>query len=171
MLWINTVTAGVLGLVLAMELKEPGIMKRPPRAPDAPILTRALMWRVLLVGVLILAGAFGLYELCLARGSEATQARTVAVNAIVMIEVFYLFNCRSLKYTMFHVGVFSNRWVVLGVVGMVILQVLFTYAPFMNRLFGTAPMALSQWWGVIAVGLATYAIVEAEKYLRRRAER
>lgn len=168
-LWINTVTAGVLGLVLAMELKEPGIMKRPPRPPDAPILTRELLWRIVLVGVLILAGAFGLYELCLTQGHDVAQARTVAVNAIVMIEVFYLFSCRSLTQTMFRVGVFSNPWVVAGVVVMVLLQILFTYAPFMNRLFFTAPLASAQWGSVLGVGVAAYAIVEVEKWLRRRA--
>ena len=167
-LWINTVTTSVLGLVLALERKEPGIMKRPPRAPDAPILTRELTWRVLLVGVFILAGAFGLYELDLWLGSSTDQARTVAVNAIVMIEVLYLFNCRSLKQSMFRVGVFSNRWVVVGVVAMGLLQLLFTYAPFMNGLFLTAPTSLADWGRVLGVSLIGYLIVELEKWVRRR---
>ena len=167
-LWINTVTTSVLGLVLALERKEPGIMKRPPRAPDAPILTRELTWRVLLVGMFILAGAFGLYELDLLLGSSVTQARTVAVNAIVMIEVLYLFNCRSLTQSMFRVGVFSNRWMVAGVVAMVLLQLLFTYAPFMNDLFLTAPTSLADWARVLGVSLLGYLVVELEKWGRRR---
>jgi Ca2+-transporting ATPase len=167
-LWINTVTTSVLGLVLALERKEPGIMKRPPRAPDAPILTRELTWRVLLVGVFILAGAFGLYELDLWLGSSTAQARTVAVNAIVMIEVLYLFNCRSLQQSMFRVGLFSNRWVVVGVVAMVLLQLLFTYAPFTNTLFLTAPTSLADWGRVLGVSLVGYLIVELEKWGRRR---
>jgi cation-transporting ATPase F len=167
-LWINTVTTSVLGLVLALERKEPGIMKRPPRAPDAPILTRELTWRVLLVGTFILAGAFGLYELDLLLGSSAAQARTVAVNAIVMIEVLYLFNCRSLTQSMFRVGVFSNRWMVAGVVAMALLQLLFTYAPFMNDLFLTTPTSLIDWARVLGVSLLGYLIVELEKWIRRR---
>ncbi len=167
-LWINTVTSSVLGLVLALEPKEAGIMKRPPRAPDAPILTRKLARRVLLVGVCILIGAFGLYELDLWLGSDVAQARTVAVNAVVMIEIFYLFNSRSLSQSMFHIGVFSNRWVVAGVVVMVLLQLLFTYAPFMNNLFLTAPLALVDWVRVIGVGLLSYLIIELEKWLARR---
>jgi cation-transporting ATPase F len=167
-LWINTVTTSVLGLVLALERKEPGIMKRPPRAPDAPILTRELTWRVLLVGMFILAGAFGLYELDLLLGSSAAQARTVAVNAIVMVEVLYLFNCRSLTRSMFRVGVFSNRWMVAGVVVMVFLQLLFTYAPFMNDLFLTAPTSAADWARVLGVSLLGYLIVELEKWIRRR---
>jgi magnesium-transporting ATPase (P-type) len=167
-LWINTVTTSVLGLVLALERKEPGIMKRPPRAPNAPILTRELTWRVLLVGVFILAGAFGLYELDLLLGSSIAQARTVAVNAIVMIEVLYLFNCRSLTQSMFRVGVFSNRWMVAGVAAMVLLQLLFTYAPFMNDLFLTAPTSPVDWARVLGVSLLGYLIVELEKWIRRR---
>ncbi|MBN1994301.1 MAG: cation-transporting P-type ATPase [Anaerolineae bacterium] len=165
-LWINTVTASVLGLVLALEPKELGIMKRPPRAPNAPILTRELTWRVLLVGLCILVGAFGLYELDLWLGSDIAQARTVAVNAIVMIEVFYLFNCRSLTRSMFRIGVFSNRWVVIGIVTMVLLQLLFTYTPFMNTLLLTAPLSLADWARVLGVSLIAYLIVEFEKWMR-----
>ena len=165
---INTVTTSVLGLVLALERKEPGIMKRPPRAPNAPILTQELTWRVLLVGVFILAGAFGLYEIDLLLGNSTAQARTVAVNAIVMIEVLYLFICRSLKQSMFRVGVFSNRWMIAGVVAMVLLQLLFTYAPFMNSLFLTAPTSLVDWMRVLGVSLLGYLIVELEKWIRRR---
>lgn len=167
-LWINTVTTSVLGLVLALERKEPGIMDRPPRAPDAPILSRELAWRVLLVGMFILIGSFGLFELDLLLGNTMDQARTVAVNAIVLIEVLYLFNCRSLEHSMFRIGVFSNRWMVAGVVAMLGLQVLFTYAPFMNRIFLTAAISLADWLRVIGVSVVGYAIVELEKWLRRR---
>ncbi|MBN1401002.1 MAG: HAD-IC family P-type ATPase, partial [Anaerolineae bacterium] len=170
-LWINTVTAGVLGLVLALEPKEPDLMQRPPRAPNAPILTRELSSRVLLVGVCILIGAFGLYELDLWLGSDIAQARTVAVNAIVMIEVFYLLNCRSLRRSMFRIGVFSNRWVAVGIVGMVLLQVLFSYAPFMNNLFLTAPPTSGDWARIVGASLLAYLIVEVEKWMRRRGNR
>jgi cation-transporting ATPase F len=168
-LWINTVTATVLGLVLALELKEPDIMSRKPRPPDAPILTRVLASRVLLVGLLILVGAFGLYELELGLGASEAVARTVAVNAVVALEIFYLLNCRSLTRSMFQIGVLSNRWVVVGVAAMIALQLLFTYAPFMNELLSSAPLDLTQWGHILAVGLAGYAIVEIEKALRRRA--
>jgi Ca2+-transporting ATPase len=168
-LWINTVTTSVLGLVLALEPKEPGIMNRPPRLPQAPILTRELAWRVFLVGLCILVGAFGLYELDLALGSDVAQARTVAVNAIVMIEVLYLFNCRSLTQSVFRLGALSNKWAAVGVVVMVLLQFLFTYAPFMNRLFLTAALDLADWARVLGVSLIAYLIVEGEKWARVRA--
>jgi Ca2+-transporting ATPase len=170
-LWINTVTAGVLGLVLALEPKEPGIMQRSPRAPDAPILSPPLLRRVGLLGFCILVGAFGLYELALLSGSEVAHARTIAVNAIVMIEVFYLFNCRSLSKSMFRIGVFTNKWVIIGVIGMTLLQLLFTYAPFMNTLFVTAPLTLADWLRVLGVSFVAYLIIELEKALGRRAKK
>jgi cation-transporting ATPase F len=167
-LWINMTTVAVLGTVLALELRESGIMNRPPRDPDAPILTPELLWRVALVGTLILVGAFGLFEWELAHGASVEAARTVAVNTVIMVEIFYLLNCRSLTHSMFRIGVFSNRWVIVGIVVMVLLQLLFTYAPFMNAVLSSAPISAGAWARVVAVGFAGYLLVELEKWLRRR---
>ena len=168
-LWINMVTVAVLGLVLALEPKEPDVMRRPPRQPQAPILTRDLVIRVLIVGTLILVGAFGLFEWEQMSGASLAQARTVAVNVVVMIELFYLFNCRSLKNSMFRIGVLSNPWVGVGVVAMVLLQLLFTYLPVLNGVFSSAPISLAAWGRILAVSIVAYVVVELEKYLRRRA--
>jgi len=168
-LWINMTTSAALGLVLALELKEANIMKRPPRSPDAPILSPELLIRILIVGTLILIGAFGLYEWELSRGASVAAARTVAVNTVIAIEIFYLFNCRSLRESMFRLGVLSNRWVVVGVGAMVLLQLLFTYVPAMNRFLMSEPIDLAAWGRILAAGLVGYLIVECEKWLRRRA--
>ena len=138
-LWINMTTAVLLGLMLAFEGKEPGIMERPPRRPETPVITPELGVRIGLVSLMLLLGAFGLFEWALLHGRSLETARTVAVNMFVFGELFYLFNCRSLRYSMFRLGVFSNRWLVLGVAVMTLLQVLFTYSPAMNQLFGTRP--------------------------------
>jgi cation-transporting ATPase F len=167
-LWINMTTVAVLGLVLAMEAKEADIMRRLPRDPKAPILTPELMWRVLIVGVLILIGAYGLFEWEQIAGASLAEARTVAVNVVVFIEMFYLLNCRSLTRSMFQIGVFSNRWLIVGWLMMVALQLLFTYAPFMNQLMGSAPLSLGAWGRVLAVGFSGYLIIEFEKWVRRR---
>jgi Ca2+-transporting ATPase len=167
-LWINMATSVVLGLMLALEVSEPDIMRRAPRDPRSPILTRTLAWRILLVGLLILIAAFGLFELELRLGSSVELARTVAVNVVVMVEVFYLFNCRSLTQSMFKIGVLSNPWPFVGAVGMIVLQLLFTYVPFMNQVFATAPIGLKDWGLIVAVSLTGYLIIELEKWLRRR---
>ncbi len=167
-LWINMTTVAVLGLVLAMEDKEVGIMQRLPRDPRSPILTGELIWRILVVGALILVGAFGLFAWELGIGASLSEARTVAVNVVVFVEMFYLFNCRSLTQSMFRIGLFSNRWLVVGWVVMLLLQLLFTYAPFMNSAMASAPITLHAWWRILGVSIITYLIIEFEKWLRQR---
>ncbi len=170
-LWINMTTAGFLGLMLAFEPKEPGIMTRPPRDPQTPILTRTLIDRILLVGGLLLIGAFALFQWELAKGADLAEARTVAVNAFVVMELFYLFNCRSLTKSVFQLGFFSNAWLFGGVAVMLLIQIGYTYLPVMNTLFQSAPIDLEAWFRIAAAGIITFAIVEFEKWLRARALR
>ena len=170
-LWINMVTAAVLGTTLALEPKELDLMQRKPRDPKAPILNSALIWRIMLVGLIILAGAFGLFEYELGRGALIGEARTVAVNVVIFVEILYLFNARSLTRSPFQLGFFSNPWAIGGALLMALIQMLFTYAPFMQRLFGSAPMSLTLWLDVIAVSLVAFAIIEFEKWARRKIRR
>jgi cation-transporting P-type ATPase F len=165
-LWINMTTAVALGLTLAFEPREPDVMRRPPYPPTRPLLTRGLMARILLVSAILLAGAFGLFEWELASGASVEQARTVAVNVFVLVQVAYLFNCRSLTRSVLHVGVFSNPWAWAGVAIMITLQLAFTYAPWMNALFHTEPIAATAWARSGAVAAVAYAIVGTEKWLR-----
>ncbi|MCU0309176.1 MAG: HAD-IC family P-type ATPase, partial [Thermoleophilia bacterium] len=168
-LWINMTTAVALGLMLAFEPGERGTMDRPPRDPGEPILTRVVVGRIVLVSALLLAGAFGLFHLALERGVGLDEARTIAVNVFVAGEVAYLFNCRSLERSVLSVGLFSNPWVTGGVLVTVGLQALFTYAPFMQDLFGTAAVAAEWWIPIGLVAVVVGAVVAAEKAVRRRA--
>ena len=167
-LWINMTTAVLLGLMLAFEPKELDIMHRPPRDPKTPILTGQLIVRVLLVSGVLLVGAFGSFEWALDQGFSDAVARTVSVNVFVMVELFYLFNCRSLTKSMFEVGLFSNRWIGLGAATMVTLQLAFTYAPFMNRIFHSAPIGWDAWWRILLTAAFAYSLVGFEKWVRRR---
>ncbi|MEA2115814.1 MAG: cation-transporting P-type ATPase [Thermodesulfobacteriota bacterium] len=166
-LWINMTTAGFLGLMLAFEPKEPGIMQRQPRNPDTPILTGELITRIFLVGTLLLIGSFGLFQWELATGSSLEQARTVAVNTFVIMELYYLFNCRSLSKSIFQLGIFTNMWVFGGVAVMLLIQIVYTYLPIMNRLFHSAAIGADSWTRIMLAGLVAFVIVEAEKKLRR----
>ncbi len=167
-LWINMTTAVLLGLMLSFEEKEPGLMQRPPRRPETPVLTAALGFRIGLVSVLLLIGSFGLFDWLLQQGKSLEIARTGAVNMFVTGELFYLFNCRSLRYSMFKLGLFSNRWLVAGVTLMIVLQLLFTYAPVMNRLFGSAPIGMYEWVVILLGGWIIYIVIGIEKWLQRR---
>jgi magnesium-transporting ATPase (P-type) len=155
--------------MLAFEPKEPGLMKRRPRDPAQPILTLPLIMRTGLVTLLTIAAAFGafLWEQEV-RGKNLAEARTTVVAVIVVVESFYVLNCRSLLHSIFHVGIFSNRLVFAGIATMWAAQGLFTHTPIMNRLFHTAPMDLASWAYAFAVGLAAYVAVEIEKWIRVR---
>jgi magnesium-transporting ATPase (P-type) len=165
-LWINMTTAVLLGLMLSFEPVERGLMRRPPRSPAAPILDRPLLARIVLVSVLLLVGAYGLFLLELRQGHSLAEARTVAVNVFVVVEMFYLFNCRSLTRSFVAVGIFSNPWVWVGSGLMLLLQLLLTYLPVMNRLFGTAPIGLAEWASIFLFGWLASLIVGIEKRLR-----
>ena len=164
-LWINMTTAVFLGMTLTFEPKEAGIMKRPPRDLKASFITRQLLSRILIVGACMLLGAFGLFEWALHHGASDAYARTVAVNVFVMVEAFYLFNCRSLRRSLFVGNFWGNPYVFAGFAVTVGLQLLFTYAPFMHVAFHSAPISLAAWGQVFGVAATTAVLVEIEKVL------
>jgi magnesium-transporting ATPase (P-type) len=167
-LWINMMTAVCLGMMLAFEPKERGIMERPPHDPSAPILTGMLIGRILLVSTLLCGAVFAVVQWELGRGSTIGQARTAAVAVIVFGEIFYLFNCRSLTRSFVSVGLFSNGWVWFGVASAVVLQLLFTYFGPMRRLFHAEPLSLSSWGMILGLGILVSAVIGAEKIIRNR---
>ncbi|MFC6083596.1 HAD-IC family P-type ATPase [Sphaerisporangium aureirubrum] len=163
-LWLNMTAVLVLGLPFAVEPAEPGIMRRPPRAPSAPLLSRALTGRVLLVSAVLLGAAFGLFHWEQANGASVAVARTVVVNVFALTLLTYLFNCLSLDRPLLWTGIRRNPWVAAGAVAMIALQLLYTYAPFMNALFRSAPLDATAWIRVCAVAVISYAIVEFTKW-------
>jgi len=156
---------------LVFEPKEEGIMSRPPREPAQPILPLNLILRIEIVSLFMVAGGFALFLWEKTEGRGLAEARTVVVNVIVMVELFYLLNCRSLTRPFFSLGVFSNLWVVGGVAAMIGAQLLLTYAPFMNKLFHSAPISGLSWLKIIAVGLVVFFAVELKKWLDARWQR
>ena len=168
-LWVNMVTAITLSVALAFEPAEPDSMRRPPRRPDEPILSRFLMWRVAFVSLIFLAGIFGIFHWAQTVGSSIEAARTLAVNALVVLQIFYLFNVRYLGMpSLTWRGVVGTRAVLIAVGVVAALQLLFTYAPFMHQLFETRPVTIAQGLVVIAVGVVGFAVIEIEKWLRQR---
>ena len=170
-LWINMTTAVLLGLALAFEPREPGTMSRPPRPPSLPILSGELIFRIALVGFMLLIGSFALFELALYQGASEAEARTIAVNVFAVGQTFYLLNCRSMRFSMFRLGLFTNPWIWIGIAAMSVAQLSITYLPFMNRLFHTAPIGGTDWLRILGVGLIIYFVTAAEKEFRRRMEK
>ena len=166
LLWIN-LTDTLLGLSLAFEPKERDVMTRPPRQPKQPLLTFPLIMRTGLVSLMMVGAGVGLF-LWELRVEQAglKAARTVAVNIVVLVQLVYLFNCRSLNHSLFAIGLFTNRWTLVGSLAMLGAQLLLTYLPVMNTLFHTAPISGASWLRILAVAAASFVAVEVEKWIR-----
>jgi potassium/sodium efflux P-type ATPase len=167
-LWVNMITSITLALSLAFEPAEKNVMTRPPRKANSAIFSPLLVWRVLFVSVLMLLGSFGLYLWARASLLPIDTARTVAVNALVIGEVAYLFNSReAIASALNWEGFFGNKIAVAAVIVVLFFQLLFTYLPWMHKLFGTTTINLS-WWGYITLyGILQFLFIELEKALLR----
>jgi magnesium-transporting ATPase (P-type) len=162
------VTAVGLGLTLAFEPTEPDAMRRPPRAPNEPILSGLLIWRVVFVSLLFVAGAFGMFFWAKARGLPVEEARTIVVNTIVVMEIFYLFSVRYLYMTSFTwTGILGTPAVLIGITIIAAAQLLFTYTPFMQAMFATRPISLWDGIAIVGIGVVLFVILEIEKFIRR----
>ncbi|PAP78665.1 cation transporter [Rubrivirga marina] len=175
-LWINLVASVALALPLAFEAPERDVMRRPPRRPDAPILSRFVVGRTVAVALLMAAGAIGLflneYREALAAGVEAAaalgEAQTMAVTTVILFQIFYLLNCRSLKESVLQIGLFSNPWVYVGIGSLLVLQLGFVYLPVMHAVFGSAPIPAHAWGEALVVALVVIPAIGLEKWWRRR---
>lgn len=166
-LWVNTVTTVTLALPLAFEPPEPGIMKAPPRDPNAPILSARLIVRIIDVGIYMVVAGFTIFLLERSIGGVVQEARTAAVTTIVAIETFYLFQARSEQTPAWKLGLFSNPYIWIGVLAVVLLQLAFVHVPTMNFLFGSTPLTSDTWLLVVVVSAPVILVVGAEKAARR----
>jgi len=167
-LWINLITTVTLGLVLAFEPSEPDVMKRQPKRRNAPLLSRFLVWRICFVSLLFAVGTLGIFFHALDRGQSLELARTMVVNAIVVFEIFYLFNIRYLRRSSITLqGLFGTRSITIALMVVIAAQLAFTYAPFMHALFATTSIGISDGLLIIGTGLLLVIILEAEKAIVR----
>ncbi|WP_333794988.1 HAD-IC family P-type ATPase [Hyphomicrobium sp.] len=168
-LWINLILTVTLGLVLAFEPPEDNVMRRPPRRADAGLLSPFLVWRVVFVSLLFVAGALGVFFYALSRGLSIDMARTMVVNTIVVLEIFYLFNVRYLHMTSFTWrGALGTPPVLLAVAAVTAAQFAFTYWAPMQELFATEAVSFTDGLLIVSVGVLAMIILEAEKHLMRR---
>lgn len=170
-LWVNMITAVTLALSLAFEPPEANVMKRMPRDPKEPILSNFIIWRILFVSSIIVVGTFGLFLWYRLHDVPIEYARTVAVNTLVMFEIFYLLNARFLKTPVLTRGGFSgNRFIYIAIGAVITAQIIFTYTPFMQSLFDTRSVKLLEWLPIVAVAFSVFVLVEIEKYILQRQE-
>jgi magnesium-transporting ATPase (P-type) len=167
-LWVNMVTAVTLALALSFEKAEPDVMRRAPRAANEPILSGFMIWRISFVSALLALGTIVLFLLESGRGVSIEESRTVAVNALVVGEMAYLFNCRYLLAPIRNWHDFTGNGYVLITIGvLVVIQAIFTYVPFMQSMFGVVALEAAAWVRIIGFGVLLFVAVEVEKMLIR----
>ena len=171
-LWVNMITAVTLSLALCFEPSEPGVMLQSPRRPAERILNRYLVWRLLMVSVFLGGAVLWLFLWLEGQGVSLDVRRTVAVNTLVMGQLFYLLNCRRILDPAIDRGFFGNKAVFYSMGTLVVFQVLFTHAPFMNVWFRSASHDAVFWVFPLVAGLMLFALVELEKmWMRSRVRR
>ncbi len=171
-LWVNMITAVTMALALAFEPTEKGVMRRQPRPPDEPLLTGFLLWRILFVTLILVSGTFGLFLWALEAGMDEPTARTVAVNTLVVYQMFYLFNCRHLRGPVFGLeGIFGSRYILIAIAAAIVLQLLFTYAPPLQVMFDTRNIGLQEWGLIVLITFPVFFLVEIEKWVFRKMQR
>ena len=149
------------------------VMKRPPRNPNEPLFNKFVTFRVVFVSLLMTAGTIVLFNLKynsgLSDGLDAldaqAKAQTIAVTFVIMFQIFYMLNCRSLKDSLRKIGWFSNPVVFLGIGAVLLLQAVFIYAPFMQNIFGTIPLELNDLIWAFGFGFTVFPIIGIEKWI------
>ena len=163
-LWINMVTSSTLGLALAFEPPESDVMRRPPRHPRERLLSGFFAWRVIMVSLLMMAGALGLFLWEIERGASIETARTMAVSAVVVAEMFYLLNSRYILRSVLSIeGLFGNRYVVIAIAACALLQLAFVYAQPLQAVFASTALSAGEWTRVVMAGLLVFVVAEFEK--------
>ncbi|MFO3423717.1 cation-transporting P-type ATPase [Legionella pneumophila serogroup 1] len=168
-LWINLITAVTLGIALAFEPTEEGTMQKPPRPRTEPLLSGELVWHIVLVSILFICGIFGIYFYALDRGHSLELARTIALNTLVVLEVFHLFYIRNIYSTsLTWKAVQGTKVVWMAVIVITVAQFTITYFPPLQTIFVTESVPF--WDGVLIVltGAVFFALIEIEKQLRLR---
>jgi len=173
LLWINLVAAVALALPLAYEVKEPNVMKRPPRSPDAPLFNKFVTFRVVFVSLFMTAGTIILFNLHYSHSLEngldpafaQAKAQTTSVTFVILFQIFYMLNCRSLHDSLMKIGFFSNPTVFLGIGIVLGLQAVFIYAPFMHSIFNTVPLTAQELLFATLFGFAIFPVIGIEKWI------
>ncbi len=166
-LWINLITAVTLGIALAFEPTEENTMRKPPRARGEPLISSALVWHMVLVSALFLCGVYGIFSYALDRGYSIELSRTIAVNTLVVMEIFHLFFIRNLYSTsLTWKGIRGTRVVWMTVVVVTVAQFAITYAPPLQKVFATEAIPFIDGLLIIGAGVALFAILEIEKQIR-----
>jgi Ca2+-transporting ATPase len=168
-LWINLVTDGLTAIALGFEPAEPDVMRRRPRDPTEPLLTRNALLVILILGIWL--GLLTIYVFSGLYTVDLERARTMAFSGLIIFELYNVLNFRSFRFPLHRIGVFSNPTLFLAILGTLALQVLVVYVPFLQPFLGTAPLTPGDWGLLALLGLPVLVAGEVYKILRSRVEK
>jgi P-type Ca2+ transporter type 2C len=168
-LWINLITDGFPALALGVDPIAPDIMKRPPRDPNEGVITRSRGLLMLFQGAFIAACSLFAFVLVLYIEKESIErARTAAFVVLACSQLFHSFNCRSNTESLFKIGFFTNKQLVLATGISFLLQMMVVYVPFLQMVFKTEPLGLLDWVLVVAISSFPLCAMELVKRIRQK---
>ena len=167
-LWVNMVTAVSLGLTLSMEPMEKGTMKRPPRRSDEPLIPLSMLIKITYVALLLMGTTLAVFMWMKSNGASEEMARTAAVNTLVVGEIAFLFNARKKGSSISFEGLKATPYTWGAVAFVVVLQLLFTYAPPLQGIFMTQGLDMATWGFIALCGSGIFLLVEIEKAILNR---
>lgn len=166
-LWVNMITAVTLGIALAFEPTENNTMKQSPRPRNQPLLTGTLLWHIIFITILFGLGVFGIYRYAIEQGYSIELARTMAMNTLVIMEIFHLFFIRNMYGTSLTLQAIKGTKVIwYAVILVTVGQLAITYLPWMQSVFLTEAVAIKDGIIIVFIGIALFALAETEKQIR-----
>lgn len=168
LLWINLVTNGLQDVALAFEPGEKGIITRPPRNPKEGIMSKLMIQRSIIVGLLISFGVVYSFVLALDNGASIEKARTIAVTTMVFFQFFQAWNARSETVSIFKISLISNPFLFYTMIAAFFAQLAFIYVPAFQWVFRTEPLTAQEWISIIMLSITVIFVVEIDKLIRRK---
>ncbi|ANU23945.1 HAD-IC family P-type ATPase [Planococcus donghaensis] len=170
-LWVNMISAVTISLAIAFEKLEPGAMERPPRKPNAKLLSPYYIFQIFFVSLVICGGILFMNMFLTDQQINPSIVSTMTLQALVIAQLMYLFNCRSETEFALNRNFFSNKIAFIVSIILIGVQLLVTYMPFMNLILGTVPLQAKDWVWPLVIGVLVFTIVEFEKWIVRHAGR
>ncbi|MFZ2070159.1 MAG: HAD-IC family P-type ATPase [Halobacteriota archaeon] len=168
-LWANMVIEDLPAMGLGIDPPDRDIMERKPRDPDEGVFTKRTLHLLILMSVVIFIGCMGIFLKYLSGydSKEVEKAQTVVFATFILYEMINAFNCRSERHSLLRVGIFSNKWLILGVICSILLMIFAIQIPFTGWFFHTEPLTPLDWSIALAVSITIFIAVEAWKALKK----
>ncbi len=161
-LWVNLVTAGACTIPLGIEPRHDDVLKEHPRDPKERVVNSAMLRRIAILTPLMALGTLMLFRL--RGGTDVARAQTIAFSAMVAFEWFQALNARSQRLSVFSIGLFSNRWLLLGVGTAILLQLSAVHTAIGHRLLGTTGLSWLDWLMIVLVSSSIWIADEILKW-------